>query len=907
MNIKNTCAFTVFFIAVLCINNSYSQVAIYSRVKENGQYYNALITEDLSYSSDAVNVPDTSNKKEYEFVWSRVTEGMHLKACLPEPWSLATESQGVEVMASTLNESEGSDCKLLCFHSVQGSSRLKTKTADVQNHLFQPTFPGSDFTGVIALKPVTERNSKIQGYSITSDVKPQNETGQLPLPYDHSDPPLLFGSSSGHMGLDDPFDDRKPPFLFSPLAGSELVISPVFTPQNQHSFIRITILLLSGESFTSTLSGDEALALKKVKALTNPFQLLSYLRRRHHWLSSWFSQRVDLEGALENSDEANERYIQNLIDSLNDMKVMITSDQSIPVSGILNAMINGNPENTGNSQEASGNGLRHRKTGGASNNRNPAGNGESGNAEGVNGGGGDGQHPDQAVKKIEGESGSGLDIRSILNQSQFSKLFNAAPDFILSRLYAYGQLTTEQLMELLQYNAERGEYDLSSPLTSDDLIEKLEQRNDEDKAILLSVLHHIAKTLGENNHLHLIHQHILSKTPSAWRDIVRKTPEIPNDNTSEEITRHLAKLLAFNGKKRVALYNNMIRKNYIPKQAYLSDILNSYPVALFIINHHKSDKSVSEAVLEHIKGSAPNLVVGRRLTELLYGTKEQEMTEHATEVSIKTTLPTQKQDLEKKRRVITDFLKHQGITEDTLSALDDSGLLDENRINQICIDDSDTTDLSQIESLLADLKAHHRPIAMEALKRLGYSEEAINALRNNGNLHLDNCELLEKAFDDTVAKDIAETLTKKLKIFNSFLQSVGIKDPGLTDRLRTHDEWLERDSEQTTYSQNYEIIHRYGLESFVNSMAQAAIAGSPFDEFDISVRVNRAIKTYATPHDHQYERLTGENLHLSITTAIEYMIKFRAKEIIKQKAERQKKIDDGRESWCEWLTRMIFG
>ena len=902
MNIKNTCAFTVFFIAVLCISNSYSQVAIYSRVKENGQYYNALITEDLSYSSDAVNVPDTSNKKEYEFVWSRVTEGMHLKACLPEPWSLATESQGVEVMASTLNESEGSDCKLLCFHSVQGSSRLKTKTADVQNHLFQPTFPGSDFTGVIALKPVTERNSKIQGYSITSDVKPQNETGQLPLPYDHSDPPLLFGSSSGHMGLDDPFDDRKPPFLFSPLAGSELVISPVFTPQNQHSFIRITILLLSGESFTSTLSGDEALALKKVKALTNPFQLLSYLRRRHHWLSSWFSQRVDLEGALENSDEANERYIQNLIDSLNDMKVMITSDQSIPVSGILNAMINGNPENTGNSQEASGNGLRHRKTGGASNNRNPAGNGESGNAEGVNGGGGDGQHPDQAVKKTEGESGSGLDIRSILNQSQFSKLFNTVPDFVLSSLYAYGQLTAEQLAELLMAFSED---DLSSSLRSDDLIEKLEQRNDEDKAISLSVLHHIAKTVGENNNLHLIHQLILAKTPSAWRDVVRKKPEIPNDNIPEEVTRHLAKLLGFNGEKRVNLYNNMARKGYIPSEIYSSRLFRPYPVALFIIHHHKLDKSVSGAVLEYIQDSALDLDVERRLTELLYGTKEQEVTEHTTELPTQTEATGQNQGLKEKSGAIIHFLIQEGIKRDTLSILNDSGLLDENRINKICIDDSSTINKNEINKLINDLVSYTQ--SMEALKQLGYSESAIEALKNNGNLHIDNRKLLAQAFDDTAAEATAEELSRKLKIFNLFLRLKNIEHPELVDRLRTNDEWLKRDREQAAFNQHREIVQRYGLESFVNSMAQAAIAGSPFDEFDISVRVNRAIKTYATPYDHQYERLTGENLHLSITTAIKYMIEFRVKEIIKQKAERQKKIDEGRESWCEWLTRMIFG
>ncbi|UYM14520.1 hypothetical protein [Endozoicomonas euniceicola] len=859
----------------------------------------------MSYSSDAVNVPDTSNKKEYEFVWSGVTEGRHLQACLPESWSLATESQGVKVMASTLNEPEGSDCKLLYFHSAQGRSRLKTKTADVQNHLFQPTFPGPDFTGVIALKPVTERNSQVQGYSITSDVKPQNETGHLPLPYDRSDPPLLFGSSSGHMGLDDPFDDRKPPFLFSPLAGSELVISPVLAPQNQHPFIRITILLLSGESFTSTLSGDEALALKKAKALTNPFQLLSYLRRKQHWLSSWFSQREDLESALENSDEANERYIQNLIDSLNDMKVMITSDQSIPVSGILNAMINGNPENTGNSQEASGNGLRHRKTGGASNNRNPAGNGESGNAEGVNGGGGDGQHPDQTVKKTEGESGSRLDIRSILNQSQFSELFNTVPDFVLSSLYAYGQLTAEQLAELLMAFSED---DLSSSLRSDDLIEKLEQRNDEDKAISLSVLHHIAKTVGENNNLHLIHQLILAKTPSAWRDVVRKKPEIPNDNIPEEVTRHLAKLLGFNGEKRVNLYNNMARKGYIPSEIYSSRLFRPYPVALFIIHNHKLDKSVSGAVLEYIHGLAPDLDVERRLTELLYGTQEQEMTEHTTGLPMQTEATRQNQDLKEKSKAVTDFLKQKGIKEYTLNLLNNSGLLDENRINKICIDNSGTINKNEIDQLLNDLVTH--TLSIEALKQLGYSESAIEALKNNGNLHIDNCKLLAQAFDDNAAEVIAEGLTGKLKIFNSFLRLNNIKHPELVDRLRTNDEWSKLDSGQTAFTQHREIIRHYGLETYVNMQAQYIVdseAASPLDEFDISVRVNKAIKALATSHDHQYERLTGENLHLSITTAIKYMIKFRVNEIVRQKTERQKKIDEGRESWCEWLTRMIFG
>ena len=861
---------------------------------------------------------------QYELYWSGITEGDSITLCFPVPWSVSRME--TVLFSDPENPATGQDkhCKRLQFPETSGSIQLLPAATDQQ--LRQCTLHHPDFNGVIALEPEpVEEPDFFQfasyGFHKIPVQLPENQTDGAPFATDSDSASGQTGvpaSGSGSYGLY-PFDQKRPRGLPFPGPGSSMVLSLVLpgklTPASADSrCIRIEILFENtSETRVLTLVHDEVQALQEAGILTKPLALLRYLQERSHKVRHWLTQRDDLEEVLDTvTDDTNtnvhEAYINNLIASLNELSITLSPDsspgESLSVPGILGAMTGGEgvsqPDSSmGKDQQGqSTHGLRRRKAGPEQHER---------PSDLSSDDQGDQQQPyQQSANTGAGETGS-LDIRGILNLCHFSAYFSSQPDRILGGLYSYGQLTIEQLHQLLSYNPAAKDYNLSALITSSDLITVLEQGDNLARAKSLSVIRSLDQQQGE------IYHGVLSYAPKEWHEVIQRTPDnVPEsaDGSEHQLSRLFARMfLPHTALSSLHLLNRLARSGFILSRHLNHPTAGTYPLALLIIQHYDSSSETYGEITLKLNSMVTDLTIPPALRELI-GFPESE-SEEADTMSEQGPIYTEPAPLEEKISIIKTFLLEKEVTQETIDVIERFNMLTEHRVSQIFVDDVVEEEplyelLQEAQQLLSDQEC-----APLALKQLGYSEEAIKLLSQRY-LDQQTCALFARAFDER-ATLVASQLTIKLRLFNSFLSMNRIKHPPLNDKLKTHDDWRASDAEKAALEQAREQITQKGLEHFADVLAEDLAtrnfrAGHREIRWDnlLDMDIDQVTSKKQNVHDQHFELLTGQNHQLTLATALKEVTKQKAREHLKQKIKRQQRIDNGEEGWCEWIMRILF-
>lgn len=494
---------------------------------------NSFITRPAETRSSRL--PESKDK--YNLVWTHIPRGGALSVCFSDSWSIS--STEIALFSEDENQESEPDkhCKTLVFLETSGMTRLQLAATAAK--LPPPVLRNLNFKGVIAFEPRIESKHgalPLTSYALQNIVihVRQNETSNaFTMSGGDTDRSHALPSTYSYGGGNtlDSFDQKRPPALPFPGAGSEMTLSLILPENSTYRpesglLIHVEILSHSDGPIVLTLTHDEALILQEAGILTKPSILLSYFQKRSFGLRNWFNQREVLEDVLnaeaeETDTNIYESYINNLIASLNELSVTITPDDphigSVPVDGIIGAMMGEQSAKEGSTASgkkqdtASSSGLSRRPTG--SEGKSPP-LPERAEDEGEK------DPPEDHKKEEEVTDQQLLDIRQILGRCRFDQYFNLRPDYVMAGLFAYGQLTVEQLQQLSEYDPSSDMYNVKVSLSSDDLISILEEGNETVRAASLSVL----RWLDRKDKTQLYHG-VLSYAPKQWQSRIAKEPE----------------------------------------------------------------------------------------------------------------------------------------------------------------------------------------------------------------------------------------------------------------------------------------------------------------------------------------------------------------------------------------------
>lgn len=908
------CLFPVFTVS--------ADLLVLARDQQAGAFsLNSLIIRHVEYRP--FRFPENMNK--YNLVWTHIPEGGALTLCFPDLWTIST----TEMTLLSEDESQESEsdkhCKRLVFLETSGMTQLQIAIT-ASKLLPPPVFHNLDFKGVIAFEPWgvnVPYALPLNSYALRNIVVhlQKNKTGNavsIPGCDTDSSPALVSASCYGCVDKFDFFDQKRPPAIPLPGPGSEMTLTLVLPESsacspNSGALIHVEILSPFNEPITLTLTHDEALKLREADILTKPSALLSYLQRRSNGLRHWFNQREVLEDVLnaeaqETDSDIHERYINNLIASLDMLSVTITPDDplngSMPVGGIIGAMMGDKSGKQGDSARDGNQGtsplsLRRRPTGSAEKPATPP---ERARKEG------EGEdEPERQFKEQEATERPILDIRRILSQCHFDQYFSLQPDYVLAGLYIYGQLTLEQLHRLLAYDPIANIYSLESALSGDDLISVLEEGDNASRAASMSVL----RWLNREQQTSLYHGTV-SYAPEEWREAIKKAPDTPMEAFRNQPSRMLAHMLLPHT-RNMRLYNQLARLGYIPEMPLKSPVTGAYPLMLLIVKNANADTATHSQILSDLTILLPNSLIPADHLQPQEGytgmgdSKDDDL----TSLTDTGTSNSSSINLEDKRSIIKALLEGDGVSSDTLDAISRFQLLDESRVNQILDVDVDVKKrLKELLILTQECQNNYNKTQL-ALSTWGYSEQAIKALDQF--LDWQVCDKFAKAFDDN-ADEVAPTLTNMLRSFNIHLKMRHIKFPQLVGELRTDEQWQAYDTERASIQQSQELIEHKELNSYVLRLAEQ-LAENNFRasrrnilwDFSFDVEISKVAKRKLNIHDQAFDLLTGETSLTTLTTAIKTLVKHRAEQFLKQKIEQQRRIDEGREGWCEWIMRIILG
>ena len=854
-------------VMLLLWNMAFASSVIHQRSPEpDGSFTSIAITgspvKHHSYHTEAVNL-----------IWSGVLQGGSLQACMPFPWTIpagVTEVQGSDEDPSSTS---GRFCKRLFFLMESGFAHLEPAFGRVAVTETEVSLSKADFQGIIAVEQVTHKAPENLYHPIITLM--ENDTG-----YTHSLPgskvPLIQSGLFYGGEAYPPYDRKKPPVVPFRGPGSEITLmlvtnaAPWSTSENRGC--RVEMLSASGETSVLNLPLYEIQQLNDFGVLTNPSRFVGYLRQRGNRLNSWFDVRNTLEQVLDRQDGTTdpdfyEAYIGNLIAELDELEVMITPDQpvngGIPVSGIWGAMINGDTTSesdlqpAANQQSAGQNELRQRRSTQQSR--------ENSDSPGDGNEAPDPSDHSAIVMAAETEQ---LDIRNILHQCDFSRQFSQQPDHYLAGLFGYGQLTFEQLCALFHYNPTSHSLGLQEAITSEALIDMLEQGDNYHRARTLSVLHEIDDDTPVTNG-------VVNFAPGIWKSTIQAKPVmLLESDSAPSAQRGRQLLLALLDNTSPALFNRLARGGFIRTQWLHQSPVSRYPLILLTLENHGCSRL--EEIIEIVSGINPGL------GSSLGNPSPDNSPEYSAVSENQLSSPVAGLSLdEKKARLIKELIIHHHIDDKTVKALSTAGLLNEEEIAKV-FNNEDNIIPEQRICLLHEL--HRRTHILSnaeraelALKAFGYSEMAIQALKANNYLNPHSCRSLAQSFDaaaDPASASAALQCVPLIRRYNRFLGTQNISFPSLYARMRTPEGW-EQWNEEHWQLQDMILLNHKKLNNYVRLLADSLyeqslskganeIVWTTKDTIEVWDR----IKGLGNTHVQHFELFTGERIESTLFDAV---------------------------------------
>ncbi len=922
---------TTSFLIIINLLSSASMAESDSIILTRGQSSSLSSTNTVITGRSAHYTSFGREQNQYNLSWSRFSKGEHLTLCFPASWSIRSTKLSLLSFDELTRSTSDTRCKNLTFLESSGQSQLQFTTSTTQK-LPQPILFDLEFSGVIAFEPAIyelDATSETEAYfydplllnKIKNHVQQNDTEAPFYLPYSDTPKhrPSSLPSYGGGYDAYDPFNRKPPPVMPFPGVGSDITLSVIIpismtmdSEPTSSPLVRVEIFSEpSAEPAVLILSHDEILTLHNAGTLINPQALLSYLLRKSQGIAGWFSLEEDLEDALNmeaDDTNINERYINNLIASLHDLSITITPDNpangSIAVNGILGAMMGDSSKQqqgiTGR-PDSSSNGSRQREKKSDS----------SESRQDINRDSGDGarQPPSQDSNELTVEN-SPLNIRTVLEGSDFQTYFHRRASYYLVGLYSHGQLTMEQLKKLFMYEAATKDYLLKCEITSDDLISILEQGDNTSQAKSLSVLRSLAES-PDNAFFNCI----LTNTPSHWRDLIKQSPkdfESTEISTADQFSRNLAGIMLPYIASQ-SIFNALSRSGFIDQTHIIKKKLATHSLILLIVQNYDTDSDTYKEIIQKIMETIPALPIPQDFARLmgLPETLVEEEKKKKKPNDLIDSVSSEKPALKDIVATIKRYMLENGVTHETITYMEKFELFNEKSIELIL--KNGHLNENNLAKFMEATQKHvtAKNDAISILIQADYSGEAITAL--DSYLNPKTCQTLQEAGSDK-ASQVADEVTKLFKTFNEFLSSKQISHPKLTYKLGTFEQWDISDGVQASILQNEELVNSHGFETFIQRRA-ITVAENSFKvgskiimwDNEIDGEIADKAKEKVSIHDTHYQAFTGDDTVTSLTVAVKTMIKDKAKRLLKNKIRQKEKIDQGRESWCEWCMRIFLG
>lgn len=831
-------------------------------------------------------VPKSGSVWDYAYLtWSGVQSDGQVTICLPVQWDLFTDS-GLGKLQEDRASLVNTNCKTLVFNTSDGQALIESHSP-IRLKQDSKLFFSSRFQGTVALNGFQLKSEKNAYYSLPSGEEAEGE--------------FALSSGGGAGGAFDPFDFKKKSFGHGFLSGSEFhfVLLPFGLGQfaSAKNVVTIEIRTDEGEVVSYTLSNQEVEALKKAGTLLNAHQLLGYLNRRNKALKGWWGLEDELQRILsraqDESDATDEQsYIRNLIKEAEDFGIRLSTERSdtISVPGIIQAVMDSSSGESGLRQRSGQSSKASAEQTGPFSNKDRG----QRSARQFD----DNPKPPSVTSDNDYLGIENLDLRQILERSTFKDSCSNNTQIFIAGLYAFGQITFEEMRSLSRFNV----------LTDyDSLIDLLSEKQNQEKIRTLSVIRFLELDMYPGGTT--LSHGISTNTPEVWKEKVKTTPELIESSALDEADR-LNRYLAFSFRSitHIRTYNDLARKNIIQRES-LKRCSDNLPLLSVLVELYSQPVDKYSSSVSAVQTTGININIIPKLMSLLslpFATEEFYQCIPSDIVETENEL-----NGENIKTKVNKILEGKGFNDYTLAALE----LDDQARKKI-VQHADRNENYQLDEYLKDLsnKVQNNLTLMatahEALVLFGYSNAAIKMLVNEGYLNLERAVFFAASFDSEKAGAVTQKVEQCLISFNAVLKLKRVDFPELKGGIKTNEQWCTEDQ----LVQAQEEVRQRSMEAMSTRQA-TAIADDSFNHkvrnivwpTEMDSELTEMVKQKISPSNGYIYLPTEDEMLLGVVNALKLVINNEARSRLNKLWKRQRRIDSGEESFCEKVMRWIFG